>query len=104
MLAWSMLHYEAGYKTADEYEYGLENVKWGTDYLLKVRIIDICIHNQQLTFVHELSRKIMDTIARLLCYRLTRLRTNCMPSAVTAMKTTRFGVGLRTTQTVRGFR
>jgi endoglucanase len=38
MLAWSIIQYEAAYKQIGEWDYALENVKWGTDYLLKVEL------------------------------------------------------------------
>ena len=35
MLAWSGITFEDGYKKSDQFEYLLDAVKWGTDYLIK---------------------------------------------------------------------
>ena len=35
ILAWSGIDYKAGYESADQWEYLLDAVKWGTDYLIK---------------------------------------------------------------------
>jgi hypothetical protein len=35
MMAWGMLQYESAYVDSGELGFGLENLKWGTDYMLK---------------------------------------------------------------------
>lgn len=35
MLAWGMLQFKSGYAKAGQTQWGMEEVKWGTDYLLK---------------------------------------------------------------------
>lgn len=36
-LAWSMIDYRAAYVAAGELQNGLDSVRWGTDFILKVR-------------------------------------------------------------------
>jgi hypothetical protein len=35
VLAWSLVDFEAGYKTAGQYKIALDNLKWVTDYFIK---------------------------------------------------------------------
>jgi hypothetical protein len=37
ILAWSMLRHASAYRTIGEWEYAKENLKWATDYFLKVQ-------------------------------------------------------------------
>jgi hypothetical protein len=36
VMAWGMVQYADAFKSAGEWKYGLENLKWGTDYFMKV--------------------------------------------------------------------
>ena len=40
VLAWGGISYEAGYRSAGEFEYLLDAVKWGTDYFIKCHVSD----------------------------------------------------------------
>ena len=40
VLAWSGISYEAGYRSAGEFNYLLDAVKWGTDYFIKCHVAD----------------------------------------------------------------
>ena len=35
VLAWGMISFEKGYKLAGEYNNGIDQIKWVTDYLIK---------------------------------------------------------------------
>ena len=40
VLAWGGISYEAGYRSAGEFDYLLDAVKWGTDYFIKCHVAD----------------------------------------------------------------
>ena len=40
VLAWGGISYEAGYRSAGEFDYLLDAVKWGTDYFIKCHVSD----------------------------------------------------------------
>ena len=42
----SLLFYEAGYRSAGEFEYLLDAVKWGTDYFIKCHVSDNVFYGQ----------------------------------------------------------
>ena len=46
VLAWGGISYEAGYKSAGEWEYLLDAVKWGTDYFIKCHVSDDVFYGQ----------------------------------------------------------
>ena len=46
VLAWGGISYEAGYRSAGEFEYLLEAVKWGTDYFIKCHVSDNVFYGQ----------------------------------------------------------
>ena len=36
VMAWGMVQYPEAFRSAGEWDFGLENLKWGTDYFIKV--------------------------------------------------------------------
>ena len=46
VLAWGGISYEAGYKSAEEWDYLLDAVKWGTDYFIKCHVSDDVFYGQ----------------------------------------------------------